>query len=99
MNLFDRMIEQQKREYLDMLHEHLGVFATDFRPHANTILYATSLLESEFLGQAELSRDEKAKLFKTVIEFAKQYIEFVDQSNMERKAFIKTILEENDNDA
>jgi hypothetical protein len=93
-SVFSRMNERQKLQCLEIQNEHLAVLATDFRNPMNSILSAARWLEKDFLGEAQLSKDEKAKFIGEIISVTGQYLEFIEHSLSERKAFIRSVMEQ-----
>lgn len=76
-------------EYLK-LQEHLSTLTSYGRHYAGILADTATLLYREFLGEIELSREEREDLLNILTNTAKKHKELIERSINERQKYIDT---------
>jgi hypothetical protein len=87
----DKMDSNNQFEYQKLIETHISWLTTYGRNYLSTIGSAVRILESDFLGDSKLSKDEKRQFFKMLNDVVEKHFELIKQTIEERKRFFESL--------
>jgi hypothetical protein len=91
MSVFDRMSEEDKEAYRNMLEMHLSILTYSGMDCANLIEGSVNQLEITYSRKSEVGEDEDRELLKILISAANKHKEIIQSLLQERQEFIDSM--------
>ncbi len=87
---------KKSKQLNDIEVEHLSALTSIGIHEVGIIVAAAEMLQQDFLGEITMTKEEKGKIIKIILESAKKYHDFVNQCLRERKQITKMLLDSED---
>ena len=84
----------KKESFRKMEEEQLNILTQYGIRFTGSVESAAEILHSEFLGETELSKDDKQRLFEILLAAVRDHRELINQSIKERQIFFYSVRED-----